>query len=122
MSQGKGGKKRGGAKSGAQGYKKIPADISKDLYDRALETAMGVYKAVGCEGIARIDLLIDAKAKKIYFNEINPLPGSLYAHNWRAAGVSNVELVTRLVNLSQDRWDAKQKLSTTFTTNFLKQF
>ncbi|MCA9323739.1 D-alanine--D-alanine ligase [Candidatus Saccharibacteria bacterium] len=122
MNQGKGGKKMSGGKAGAQGYSKIPADISKDLYDKSLETALGVYKAVGCQGIARIDLLIDSKAKKVYFNEINPLPGSLYNHNWRASGWSNVDLVTRLVDLAEERWNAKQKLTTTFSTNFLKQF
>jgi D-alanine-D-alanine ligase len=123
MNQGKGGKKMGDAKaSGSQGYSQIPADISKELYAESLSTAKSVYKAVGCEGIARIDLLIDSKAKKVYFNEINPLPGSLYSHNWRASGVSNVELVTKLVQLAEERWTAKQKLATSFTTNFLKQF
>lgn len=123
MNQGKGGKKMGGAKaSGSQGYSQIPADISEDLYEESLTTAKRVYKSVGCEGIARIDLLIDSKAKKVYFNEINPLPGSLYSHNWRASGVSNVELVTKLVQFAEERWYAKQKLATSFTTNFLKQF
>lgn len=121
MGQGKGGKKMG-AKSGSQGYSKIPAEISDDLYRSSLQTAMNVYNAVGCEGIARIDLLIDEKSKIVYFNEINPLPGSLYSHNWRASGVSNVELVTKLVDLAEKRWSDKQKLSTSFSTNFLKQF
>jgi len=123
MNQGKGGgKKMGSGKSGAQGYSKIPADISDELYQKSLETAQNVYRAVGCEGIARIDLLIDEKTKVVYFNEINPLPGSLYNHNWRASGISNVELVTKLVDLAEQRWSDKQKLSTSFTTNFLKQF
>jgi D-alanine-D-alanine ligase len=122
MNQGKGGGKKMGAKSGAQGYSKIPADIPADLYEQSLVVAQKVYRAVGCEGIARIDLLIDSKTKQVYFNEINPLPGSLYSHNWRASGVSNVDLVTRLVALAEERWRAKQELTTTFSTNFLKQF
>lgn len=122
MNQGKGGKKMGGGKSGAQGYSQIPAQISDELYAESLETAKRVYSSVGCEGIARIDLLIDSKAKKVYFNEINPLPGSLYSHNWRASGVSNVELVTKLVDFAEERWSSKQRLTTTFSTNFLKQF
>lgn len=121
MNQGKGSKSTG-AKSGSQGYSKIPADISRELYEKSLEVAKSVYKAVGCEGIARIDLLIDTKAKQVYFNEINPLPGSLYSHNWRASGISNVELVTKLVELAEQRWSDKQKYTTTFNTNFLKQF
>jgi hypothetical protein len=50
------------------------------------------------------------------------LPGSLYAHNWRLKGVSNVELVTRMVELAEERSQQRQTLSTVFSTNFLKQF
>ncbi|HMS23853.1 MAG TPA: D-alanine--D-alanine ligase [Candidatus Saccharibacteria bacterium] len=117
----KGGKKMGG-KQGAQGYSKIPADVSKDLYDKAVNLALDVYAVIGCSGIARIDMLIDSKESVVYFNEINPLPGSLYAHNWNKAGVSNVELVDKLVQLAEARWQEKQKLSTGFDTSFLKQF
>lgn len=123
LGQGKGGKKMGDDKtSGSQGYSRLPAKIPEVLYDKSLEIAKQVYKVVGCEGIARIDLLIDSKIKKVYFNEINPLPGSLYSHNWRASGVSNVDLVTKLVELAESRWQKKQKLNTAFSTNFLKQF
>lgn len=118
-----GGKKTGGkGKAGAQGYSKIPADISKALYEKAEDTAVAVYKALGCSGIARIDLLIDSKSKNLYFNEVNPLPGSLYAHNWRAAGVSGVQLVEDLVEYALQRYAEKRQLDTVFNTNFLQQF
>jgi len=121
-----GGKKTGGAKAGskrgAQGYSKIPAELPKALYDKAEAVGLSVYRALGCSGIARVDMLIDSKSKKVYFNEVNPLPGSLYAHNWRAKGISNVELVTRLVELGEERFQDRQALSTVFSTNFLKQF
>jgi len=127
MNQGKGSKNPPagggkGAKAGAQGYSNIPADISEELYAKSLETAQKVYRAIGCQGIARIDLLIDQKSGIVYFNEINPLPGSLYNHNWRASGVSNADLVTELVALAEERWSVKQSLTTSFNTNFLKQF
>jgi D-alanine-D-alanine ligase len=77
---------------------------------------------LGCKGIARVDMLIDSKTGEVYFNEVNPLPGGLYAHNWNKAGISNVELVTRLVNLAEEQWNDKQKLTTAFSTNYLKQF
>jgi len=116
------GAKKMGGKRGAQGYSELPAKLPKDLYKKAEETALNVYKALGCSGIARVDLLIDSKAGKVFFNEVNPLPGSLYAHNWRQAGISNVELVTKLIDLAQERWQAKEKLTTSFNTSFLKQF
>ena len=121
MRGGKGGKK-GGAKQGAQGYSKLPADIPKDLYTKAEQLALNVYRVVGCSGTARIDMLIDGKTKKVMFNEINPLPGDLYAHNWRAAGLSQVELVQKLVNLAEARWQESQQRTTSFSTNYLKQF
>lgn len=118
-----GGKKKGGVKkSGAQGYSQLPAELPGNLYEASVETAKAVYRAVGCEGIARIDLLIDSKAQKVYFNEINPLPGSLYMHNWRAAGKSSVELVEQLVALALERDNRLSSRTTAFSTNFLKQF
>lgn len=119
-----GGKKNGGKgkTTGAQGYSQLPAELPDNLYEQAQATALAVYKAVGITGMSRIDLLIDAKAKKIYFNEINPLPGSLYAHNWRAAGISGVDLVEKVIQFAEERFNEQQKLTTTFDSSFLKQF
>lgn len=115
------GKKTGG-KQGAQGYSKIPADLPKDLYTKAESLALKTYRAIGCSGIARIDLLINSATSGVFLNEINPMPGSLYAHNWRQAGLSNHQLVAELLKLAQERHQARARLQTTFTTNFLKQF
>lgn len=120
MQGGKGGKK-GGAK-GSQGYSELPAKLPKALYDKAVDTGLSVYRALGCSGIARVDMLIDEKSGTVYFNEVNPLPGGLYQHNWRAAGMSSVELVQTLVRLAEERWQASQQRNTTFSTNYLQQF
>lgn len=117
-----GGKKGKGKASGSQGYSKIPADLPKDLYKKAEEVGLGVYMALGCSGIARVDILVDTKAGIAYFNEVNPLPGGLYAHNWAKAGISNVDLVQKLIDLAEERWSSRQKLTTSFNTNYLKQF
>jgi len=121
MRGGKKAKGQGGVK-GSQGYSTIPADLPKDLYDKAFELGQRVYRTIGCQGIARVDMLIDTKTSEVFFNEINPLPGSLYAHNWHAAGISSIELVERLVNLAKERFNKQQKLATSFDTNFLQQF
>jgi D-alanine-D-alanine ligase len=81
-----------------------------------------VYRTLGCTGIARVDLLINSKTSEVLFNEVNPLPGSLYAHNWRAKGISGHQLVTDLIRLAEERHAARARLQTTFSTNFLKQF
>lgn len=119
----KGGKKMSaGAKQGAQGYSKIPAELPKDVYDKAVQMGLDVYKAIGAEGMARVDMLIDGKTKKVMFNEVNPLPGSLYAHNWRAKGYSAVDLVDKMIDFGIARHTRDSARQTSFSTNFLKQF
>lgn len=121
MQGGKKGGKKGGA-NGSQGYSKIPADLPKDLYKKAEDLGVAVYQALGCDGIARVDMLIDSKSGTVYFNEVNPLPGGLYAHNWKQAGVAGVDLVRRLIGFAEDRHKKSERLTTSFSTNYLKQF
>ena len=117
---GKKGKNKGS--SGSQGYSTIPAKLPKDLYSKAEATGLAVYRAIGCSGIARVDMLIDTKTNKVYFNEVNPLPGGLYSHNWNKAGINNVELVTRLIDLAIELYATKKSIETVFSTNYLSQF
>lgn len=117
-----GGKKSSDQSKGSQGYSELPAKIDRKLYDDAVKLAKDIYRAVGCEGIARIDMLIDNNKQQIYFNEINPLPGSLYSHNWKASGMSGVELVDKLVDLAIERFNKESDSQKTFDTNYLKQF
>jgi D-alanine-D-alanine ligase len=119
-----GGKKGKGQKSskGGQGYSQIPAELPRDLYADAETTGLAVYKALGCSGIARVDMLIDSKTKKVYFNEVNPLPGGLYAHNWVQAGISKVELVQKLIAYAKGRHTERNSYTTVFNTDYLKQF
>lgn len=118
-----GGKKgKNSSAKGSQGYSQLPAELPGKLYDKAQETGLRVYRALGCSGIARVDMLIDEKKAVIYFNEVNPLPGGLYQHNWRAAGMSSVELVQTLVQLAEERWQTMKQQNTVFSTNYLQQF
>jgi D-alanine-D-alanine ligase len=115
------GKKKGEGKKGSP-QTRIPARLPKELYARCEELALATYRAIGGSGTARIDLLIDKKTSRVYVNEVNPLPGFLYAHNWKVAGVTNVELVETLVRLAYERFDEQQKLITSFETSYLRQF
>ena len=121
-----GGKKGGGQKTqgarGAQGYSDLPAQLSPELYKKAENIGLATYRALGCSGLARVDMLINSKTDDVFMNEVNPLPGSLYAHNWQAKGVSGVELVEELLRLGFERFAARAKLQTSFSTNFLQQF
>lgn len=113
-----GGKKGGGVNSR---YSEIPANIDAEYAAKVQEYGMAAYRALGCSGIARIDFLIDSAARIVYFNEANTLPGSLYHHNWKQAGISGVELVTTLVALAEERFQRDRELTRTFRSEILQR-
>jgi len=113
-----------GGKKGSSGvnnaYSEIPANIGEALAKEIKEMGKRVYVVLGCTGIARVDFLVHAETKKVYVNEVNTLPGSLYHHNWKKAGVSNMELVLGLVTLAEERYAAQKNTTFTFTSDILK--
>ncbi|TSC62930.1 MAG: D-alanine-D-alanine ligase [Parcubacteria group bacterium Gr01-1014_48] len=113
-----GNKKSGGVNNQ---YSEIPANINRDLVEKVKEFGKKTYRVLGCEGIARIDFLIDSQSKNVYVNEVNTLPGSLYHHNWRKAGVSGVELVTKLITLAFKRFERDQNTTYTFSSDILRK-
>lgn len=84
----------------------IPARISAE--DAAASNALArvAYKALGCRGLSRIDIIID-KTRGPQVIEINTLPGmtdmSLVPDSARSAGVSFEELVTKIIELALEK-------------------
>lgn len=113
-----GGKKGGGVNNQ---YSEIPAKIDKEFSRQVQEFGQKVYRVLGCSGLARIDFLINELSKQVFVNEVNTLPGSLYHHNWRQMGVSAVELVTKLVNLAEERFDQQKNITYAFQSSILNQ-
>jgi D-alanine-D-alanine ligase len=115
----------GGGKKGEAGananYSEIPANIGDEMTALVKDVGMRVYKTLGLSGIARVDFLIEKGAGTLYVNEVNTLPGSLYHHNWKKAGVSNVELVTGLVRLAEERFAGQKKTSFSFASDILSK-
>ena len=102
-------------------YSEIPARISDELTKQVQELGKKTYQTLGCSGIARVDFLIDSATNKVFVNEVNTLPGSLYVHNWKKSGVSGVELITKLVAFAEERFVAEQKLTHTFSSSILSK-
>jgi D-alanine-D-alanine ligase len=74
------------------------------------------FEAVDCSGLARVDFLMEpgsGKARKIYLNEINTMPGftaiSMYPKLWAASGLEYAELIDRLIQLGIERHEDKKK-------------
>ena len=56
-------------------YMKLPAPIDHEVAQRIKDMALVVGRVIGVEGYARVDFLYSAETGRIWFNEINTLPG-----------------------------------------------
>lgn len=84
----------------------IPARIPEETARKATELALRSFRATGCRGIARVDLMLDA-AGEPFVIELNTIPGmtetSLVPDAARHAGMSFGELAERLVDLALEK-------------------
>ncbi len=80
-----------------------PEDLPAEMRARAQQYATTVFGALGCEGISRVDFLIDADTNTLFFNEINTLPGSLAFYLWSAAPHhwTITDLLSRLIDRAE---------------------
>ena len=99
--------------------RKIPAGISDELREEIRQMAVRSFKLLGCNGVARIDFMIDEENDRLYFNEINTIPGSLSFYLWEPIGIPYKELLTRMIDLSLKRARQEESLTFTFDTNIL---
>jgi D-alanine-D-alanine ligase len=85
----------------------IPAQLPRTLVRKLQNMAVDAFQTVECAGMARIDFLVVRKTGKIYFNEINTIPGftsiSMYPKLWKATGVSYPRLLDELIRLAIER-------------------
>lgn len=97
----------------------IPARLDEETTVKIQEMAKKIYLLFGCSGIARVDFLYDQKAKIIYANEINPLPGTLYHHLWKESGIELDELLKKLIVFAEERHERTQKINYKFNSSVL---
>ena len=92
----------------------VPAPLSPERTAEMQRLAVAAYQAVECEGMARVDFLLETASGKFYINEINTIPGftsiSMYPKMWEAAGVPFAELLDRLIELALDRHRIRQSM------------
>jgi D-alanine-D-alanine ligase len=89
----------------------LPADLSPEQIREMQRLAVAGYQAVNCEGMARVDFLMEASSGKCFVNEINTIPGftpiSMYPKMWEAAGLPYSKLIDRLIDLALERQRAR---------------
>ena len=95
------GRKSIGSSEGMAGALRVldPQDLPVEMRERARRLATTVFTLLGCEGISRVDFLIDADRNELFFNEINTQPGSFAFYLWSAAPHywTLTELIARLI-------------------------
>jgi D-alanine--(R)-lactate ligase len=81
----------------------VPANISPDSRSLVQETATAIYRALGCRGLARVDMFLTEDGQ-VVLNEVNTLPGmtsySRYPRMMAAAGLSFADVIDRVVTLT----------------------
>jgi D-alanine-D-alanine ligase len=79
----------------------IPPAIDDDAIARIQSAAVDAFRALDCEGLARVDFFV-CDDGGVVINEVNTMPGftpsSMFPRMWAASGVSYSELVDRLVS------------------------
>lgn len=83
----------------------IPAKLDDAVADGVRELAVRAFRALDCQGLARVDFFVTADGPVI--NEINTMPGmtsiSMYPRMWDATGIDNRTLVGTLVETALAR-------------------
>ena len=114
-----GSKNSSGSKGMASLGRKIPAELDDATEKEIRELACNVFKAIGANGVVRIDFMIDTKTNTVYANEINTIPGSLAFYLWEATGVNYTALIDRLIDLAFKRSRTRDNITYTIDTNIL---
>lgn len=85
----------------------IPATLQQGQLQQLKQLAVKIFNCLACSGMARIDFFIEKQSQKIYFNELNTIPGftkiSMYPKLWEASGLSYQQLLTHLIELGRAR-------------------
>jgi len=93
-----------------------PASLEKGMVETFKEYAIRAFKAVDCEGMGRVDFLMEKTTGEIFVSEINTIPGftqiSMYPKLWEVSGIGYPELVSKLIELAIRRYEKKKKLRT----------
>lgn len=80
-----------------------PAEIAKEIEQKAKDDSLKAHKAMGCSVYSRIDYILDDNSD-LYCLEINTLPGmtetSLVPKSAAAKGMSFEQLIKKLIELS----------------------
>lgn len=99
----------------------IPADITPELTEEIRVLSMKIFKTFGASGVARLDFLVNSETEKVYFNEINTIPGSFSFYLWEKSEISFSGLMEELIKIALTNHQQKNGRVLTYDTNLLNE-
>ena len=99
----------------------IPADITDELRDRIQSLALAAFKIFRAGGVVRLDFLVNADTKEVYFNEINTIPGSFSFYLWEESGMDMKRLMLELIDIAVKQHRQKTGRIRSYETNLLSE-
>ncbi len=92
-----------------------PAPLEPAAAEKARTLSIAAFRALGCEGMARVDFLLDRRDGRLLISELNAIPGftsiSMYPRLLALTGVPYSELVARLIDLAIARHRRRSALA-----------
>lgn len=83
----------------------VPAKVDDDIADTVRQLAIRAFKAIDCQGLARVDFFLTDDGPVI--NEVNTMPGfttiSMYPRMWAASGIDYRSLLATMVDTALAR-------------------
>jgi D-alanine-D-alanine ligase len=94
----------------------IPAVLDTNLTRKLQMAAAEIFMCLRAAGLARVDFFVQDNKNKIYFNEMNTLPGfttvSMFPKLWEASGLNYPALLDRLIQSALRRHSKRSALIT----------
>jgi D-alanine-D-alanine ligase len=96
----------------------VPAELDDAQTRTVQQLAIRAGRALECEGLGRVDFLMERSTGSFLVNEVNSLPGftesSMFPRLWEASGLPYPALLDRLIELAQDRHRVRGRLETVY--------
>lgn len=86
-----------------------PAPLDAETTEQVQSLAVEVFRLLGCEGMARVDMFLEKTTGKIWINEVNTIPGftsiSMFPRLWSLSGFEYPALLNELLRLAIERYN-----------------